>query len=147
LSTHVSAEQITWENAAGERTVIKLSSLTGSGPQPKDRNGLLLWGVFYQLVELNQRLGGYDQEGKAGSGMTGLLAQLRVSNLETSDKLGKLLEVMERLESQASAAQSNAQSPQQMMTQALEMVRNLGIETPAGGFPTGGPGRDNGSGD
>ncbi len=145
MSTHVSPEQITFENAAGERTIIKLSSLTGSGPQPKDRNGLLLWGVFYQLVELNQRLGTYNQEAKTGAGMTGLLAQVRVSNLETSERLGKLLEVMERVASQAVAAQANAPDPQKMMTDAINMMRNLGM--PAAPGDVAAAGRDNGSGD
>ena len=146
MATTVSAEQLVFENAAGERTIIKLSSLAGSGPQPKDRQGLLLWGIFYQLVELNQRLGVWNNEARTGTAISGLLAQSAASNIETSEKLGKLVELMEGLATQAATAQANAPSPQAMMTQAMQMMREMGMETPPGGFPVPGASGGNGSG-
>ena len=111
----VTPDLVTFSLADGDRRTIRLQDLFASFGASKDecdaearavqRQGLLLWGCFYQLVEIsqvarqiNERLGHVNMEKAEGSGLTGLNAQQTTSLIECSKHLGTLVELFQTIE-------------------------------------------------
>lgn len=139
--THVGPDAITFEDVEGKRTQVKLTDFLGK--KASDLHGLLLWGIFYQLVEINQRLGSYDHETKHGKGVQGLLAQMTISGVQSAAKLDELLTTMTAIKTQTDSQIANAPTPENAMDQALKLMRAMGMDPTAVTSPAGG----NGAGD
>ncbi len=130
---HVSHEALTFEEADGQRVTIKLTDLFGreSQQQPTDTHGLLLWALFFQMVELNHRLGTYDNEKHEGVGIAGMLAQVTLSGIETSQKVGQLVTKFEDMQARNDAAQAAQRSPAELLADAMTVMSAAGFTMPS----------------
>ncbi len=69
-------------------------------------SALLQFGIFFELAQLNQRIGSVNLATKQGVGLQALVGQQTVSMIEISEKLGKLTDQLDQMLSQAAAASS-----------------------------------------
>ncbi len=100
----VSHDAIVFQNEAGEDVAeISLRRLA----KRKDQTGLLLWGVFFQLVELNGRLGTIDLEAGKASGLVGIGAQTANNVNGVVEELKGLREDFAKLTANAGGADAS----------------------------------------
>ena len=113
--------QIVFEMADGKRRIVRLVDLMkGDQESQPDSQQLLLWGIFYQLVELNQRTGDVDMEKGEGSGLAAFAAQQTNTLANLGEKLDKLNESMGVLRARVEAPPPDTNK---IMADAMEMMR------------------------
>jgi hypothetical protein len=142
---HVSHEALTFEEADGSRQVVKLTDFYAHPDQAPDRHGLLLWALFFQLVELNHRLGTYNSEKREGVGLSGMLAQVMASGIETSAKVGQLVTKFEDAEARNAAVMASQRSPTEMLGEAMAAMSAAGFTMPSAAPAESGNGSDGGA--
>ncbi len=125
---HVGQDSLAFEDAEGHRTVVHVAELAKSG----DQHGLLLWGIFTQLFTLNQTMGQYNAKERQGTGFAGMLAQQTIDGRATVDVLGRIAEAFAAIQKQGDEAQAKAPTVERAMADALELVKRLGVDMPAG---------------
>lgn len=95
-----------------------------------DRHGILLWGIFTQLIQINRAFGSYDHKARTGSGLAGMLGQQTISAIETAERVGLMLQAIQDMQAQADQAAAAAPTASSAMGDVLKIMKELGVDVP-----------------